>query len=103
GHVRPLTPCARASDAAAPRPGHAPRLGRHPCLTRRCRPSTACFPHAPAGRARRRTGAYAVDLVVHQTSEEPEKGRHMDGPEAMAPERRGSGARPRMAPGIVPG
>src|SRR5690606_14291784 len=46
---------------------------------------------------------YAVDLVVHQTSEEPEKGRHMDGPEAMAPERRGSGARPRMAPGIVPG
>src|SRR3546814_3666249 len=40
---------ARASDTASSRPGHAPRLGRHPCLTRRRRPSMACFPHTPVG------------------------------------------------------
>src|SRR3546814_12193599 len=45
---------APASETAASRPGDAPRLGRHPCLTRRRRPSMACFPHPPAGTPRRR-------------------------------------------------
>src|SRR3546814_8751003 len=44
----------RASEAAASRPGEAPRLGRHPCLTRRRRPSMAFFPHPPAGTPPRR-------------------------------------------------
>src|SRR3546814_8854902 len=43
---------APASEAAASRPGGAPRLGRHPCLTRRRRPSLACFPPPPAGKPR---------------------------------------------------
>src|SRR3546814_3843052 len=55
GWWRPLqTVRTRASEAAASRPGDAPRLGRHPCLTRRRRPSMACFPHPPAGTPPRR-------------------------------------------------
>src|SRR3546814_16701416 len=41
--------CARTSDTAASRPGHAPRLGRRPCLTHRSRPPMACFPPTPVG------------------------------------------------------